>query len=103
MPESEDYDFIGLRENSGVRRLLQANGEELSDKRPIYSDEIIRINSREERKVRVLLITHFSFYILIQKNATEYSLKTKYVLNDIYSVQVVRNNSLLINVKFNTK
>ena len=76
-------------------------GEVLKPQTPIYSDEIIRINSEEIRKVRILIVTSTALYIMIPKSSHEFSEKSHYLLSDIYQIEMANNNSMLIHIKFN--
>ncbi len=84
-----------------VVRLIQAYGEEIKPTTPIFSDEIIRINSRQERKVRLLVVTRTNLFICVPKPDKEYSEKSHYKVNDIFKVEVAMHNSLLLNINFN--
>ena len=98
-----DFDFTGLRNHNGVNRLLEANGDVLMKGDPFYSDMILRINSFKERKVRVLVITSQSIYILIEESNSQLKIKSSYNLKDIERVEAAIHNSLLVNVIFKNK
>ncbi len=84
-----------------MNRLIQSIGDNILPNDNIFSDEVIRINSNQERKSRILLITKTRFFILIHDTKSVYSIKNHYLLHDIYKVEVAQKNSLLINVTFN--
>lgn len=98
---NENYDFMDVHNTPAILRLIQSFGEEIKPNTPVFSDEIIRINSRRERKVRMLIVTRNNMYILIPKLDKEYSEKSHYKVSDIFRVEVARNNSLLLHVRFN--
>lgn len=102
---TEDTDFMDLRNNNCVTRLLEAEGEDFS-RQPathVFSDEILRINSNQERKPRVLLITKYTLYVLIQEGASKFAVKLKAKLNQIFRIEIPKGNSLLVHIKFNEK
>lgn len=102
---SEDYDFLGLRKNNCIRRLLEADGQFIEDKDPFFSDSIVRVNSNEERKIRILIVTNQKLYLLIQKekSRTEFLIKSSDSLRNISKIEIAMNNTLLLNIKSNTK
>lgn len=67
---------------------------------PFYSDLIIRINSREIRKVRILVITNDQLYIIIEEAKSEFKIKCQSKLSQISRVEAASNNALLINIAF---
>lgn len=102
---TDDTDFMDLRNNNCVVRLLEAEGEDFS-RQPaahVFSDEILRINSNQERKPRILLITKYSLYVLIQEGASKFAVKVKAKLNQIFRIETPKGNSLLVHIKFNEK
>lgn len=102
---TDDTDFMDLRNNNCVVRLLEAEGEDFS-RQPaahVFSDQILRINSNQERKPRVLLITKYTLYVLIQEGASKFALKLKAKLNQIFRIEIPKGNSLLVHIKFNEK
>jgi hypothetical protein len=101
----EDYDFLSLRDNNGVKRLLEADNIVLADKAALFSDYIVRVNSHEERKVRILLVTNEKLYILIQKqkHRTEYSIKACFQLKHIPIIEIATNNALLLNIHLDNR
>ena len=103
--QREEYDFLGLRHNNCVRRLLEADGIVVAGMDTFFSDHIVRINSHEERKVRILLVTNQKLYILIQKEnpRTEYSIKANFHLSHIRVIEIATNNALLLNLQLDNK
>ena len=101
----EDNDFMDMKNNNCVTRLLEAEGEDFSKQTSaqIFSDEIIRINSNQERKVRILLVTKYSLYILIQEGFSKFAVKSKAKLHDIFRIEIPNGNSMLVHMKFNEK
>lgn len=98
-----DYDFAGLRNNNSLNRLLEANGEVIMKDDPFYSDMIIRINSFEQRKVRVIVITRHCFFILIQETKHQFKIKSDSKIINIQKVEAAVNNALLVNIVFKNK
>lgn len=76
----------------------------LQKNEPFYSDMIVRINSKEERKVRVLVVTDSHLFILIQeKHNHQFTIKSESKLSHIQRVEVAMNNALLVNIFFKNK
>lgn len=69
----------------------------------IFSDDAIRINSRQQRKVRVVFVTTDNFYVLVPTNSSEYKIKTVLSMQSIHTVDVAQNNSLMINIRTKEK
>ena len=99
-----DFDFAGLRNNNSLNRLLEANCVVLRKNDPFYSDMIVRINSLEKRKVRVLVVTESHLFILIQEgNNHQFKIKSESLLSDFQRVEAAMNNALLVNILFKNK
>lgn len=49
-------DYLNLHENPILRRMLQLNGEDPDDIL-CFSDQMMRINNREHKEKRVILVT----------------------------------------------
>lgn len=98
-----DFDFAGLRTNNSLNRLLEANGEVVMKDDPFYSDVIVRINSFEQRKVRVIVITRHHMFILIQEGKHQFKIKTDSKLEHIYKIEAAVHNALLVNILFKNR
>lgn len=82
-------------------RILQSKDDKLDKNDMIFSDEVIRVNSREVRKVRILLLTSKRLYILTHESKTDYGIKNYYEMHNIFKIEVAQKNTLLINITFN--
>ena len=96
---------MSLRKNNCVRRLLEADCQIVEANDPFFSDYIVRVNSHEERKVRILIVTNQKLYILIQKEKarTEFSIKASFNLKNIPIVEIATDNTLLLNIQIDNK
>lgn len=91
------YDFVNLRKNKSVVKLIKNQGEDHRVK--IYSDPVTRINSNFERKLRVCVITEKTLFILYTKSKNgSYKLKYLTPLTMITKVTICRKNSTLIKI-----
>ncbi len=61
---------------------------------------IVRINSLEERKVRVIVVTSSNLYILIQEMNHQFKIKSGSKLSQIGRVEAAVHNTLLVNIVF---
>lgn len=57
-------DYLNLRENPHVRKILQANKEDPEDQL-CFSDQMMRINKKEHKEKRVLFVTRI-FQIFVR-------------------------------------
>lgn len=64
---------------------------------------IVRINSNEERKLRVIVVTTMNLYILIQEKKNEFKIKSISKLAHIRRVEAAAHNTLLVNFVFKNK
>lgn len=91
------YDFENLRKNKSVVKLIKSQGENKEPK--IYSDPVTRINSDCERKLRILVISGKSMFILYNKNKSgAYKLKYVTSLSLITKVTICRKNTTLVKI-----
>ena len=72
---SVDFDFLNIRNNNSFVRLVQSIGEYITPSSTIFSDEVIRINSFGERKIRELVVTPDYLHILIRGPNNDYKHK----------------------------
>lgn len=91
------YDFVNLRKNKSVIKLIKNQGEDYRVK--MYSDPVTRINSNFERKLRICVITDKTLYILYTKSKNgSYKLKYLTPLSLITKLTICRKNSTLIKI-----
>lgn len=88
-----------------MKRLLEADNQSVKENDIFFSDFVIRVNSHEERKARILIVTNQKLYLLIQKEKvrTEFSIKTSYLLKNIPVVEIGTNSALLLNIQLNNQ
>lgn len=98
---SVDFDFLNIRNNNSFVRLVQSIGEYITPSSTIFSDEVIRINSFGERKIRELVVTPDYLHILIRGPNNDYKHKMYIRLIDIFCIEVSEHNNILININFN--
>lgn len=93
-------DYVNLLKNPSVIKILipPKSGLLLKDI-TIFSDYITRINSKCERKIRVLMITENHLYILT-KSKTTYKIKYVIQLSLITRITFPTKNSTLIKISF---
>ena len=99
----EDEDHLGIKKKSSFVRLMQSQGINITEKDIIFSDEIIRINSLQHRKVRVLVLTQSWLLVLVQSKEEEFSLKVGIPLKEIQCIEVPQTSTLLVNVRFKNR
>ena len=92
-----------MKSNSSFTRLIQSVGEDLRADSAVFSDYVLRINSYSKRKVKVLVVTGHNLHLLDFSSDTSFKHKACHPLSDIFCVEVAENNSILINITFNTQ
>jgi hypothetical protein len=96
----EEEDHLGLKKKSSFVRLMQSQGINIKEKDIIFSDEIIRINSLQSRKVRILVLTQSWLLILVQTKEEEFSIKMGIPMKEIQCIEVPQTSTLLVNIRF---
>ena len=94
------YDFLGLRNNSVIQKLLEDNQEEVSSYE-IYSEDVFLLES-ETKTRKILLITTNSISILRPKEK-DFKVKQRYKLVNLEKITISEKNTNLIALHFGTE